>query len=97
MTPLPPGVRELFLAPFAVDRFGVYVRDARGDLASFQFSGTNEPRGWGRHQYLDDGTPRHDAWCAWFDANVPAGAPLDDVARLLNEAWAPNPLAPAAG
>lgn len=103
-TPLPPDVRTLFRAPFQTDKqqveseghvyplsVPIFVHDADGDMAA-SLTRINArrpvPRGYGRHQYLFNGDARHDAWCEWFTANVPERATLEDVARILNEAWA---------
>jgi len=101
-TPLPPDVKTLFRAPFRTDRQeledagshhpcgrALFVNDADGHMASSWFTRRRvEPRGHGYHAYLPSGIQRHDAWCAWFTANVPERATLEDVARILNEAWA---------
>ena len=103
-TPLPPDVKTLFRAPFRTDKqqvgsageaypldAPVFVHDADGDMAASLYrinARKTAPRGYGRHQYLRDGDARHDAWCEWFTANVPERATLEDVARILNEAWA---------
>jgi len=100
-TPLPPDVKTLFRAPFRTDRQivgkdwpsgrrSLRLYDGNMDTVSTVSIHTGDPvpRGYGRSQYLPNGDARHDAWCAWFTANVPERATLEDVARILNEAWA---------
>lgn len=90
------------MAPFKTDReqveasgseypfnHALFVFDSRGTTAVSIYSRKRcEARGHGRHIHLKDGIARHHEWQAWFKHNVPKNASLDDVARILNEAWA---------
>lgn len=73
--------------------YAVFVHDANGWMAASRVTNGQRrsvvPRGYGRHQYLINGDARHDAWCAWFRKAVEprAGTDLDEVAKILNDAW----------
>jgi len=89
-----PDVKKLFVPPFTAhgpeggapivvsDRMKNTVATAYGTGSCWWM-----PRGWGRHQYMEDGEALHDAWCAFFRALVGDERDAVEVVRRLNEAW----------
>ena len=96
LAPLPPGARALFKPPFqaiGVEGRMLFVYDSAGRMVASRDSRTGMPipRGHGRHCYLPNGLTHHDAWCDWFEANVPGTATLEETTKALNRAWAAPP------
>lgn len=61
-TPIPAG----FVAPFRADDLQIYIFDANGRMAADLVMGFPRPRGWGRIQYLDNGSAQMDEWKTYF-------------------------------
>ena len=85
-------VRSLFAAPFEAvgptESQPLYLLDSKAHVAASRLTRKRwEPRGWGRHQYMEDGEARHTAWCVFFESLVKDERDAAKVVALLNEAW----------
>lgn len=88
MTPPSPEVKALFRAPFKTCPMDLFVMSEDGNMAASPEDDEGVmPRGWGFIQKRRGGDRLYDAWCDWFEANIPRGVLAPECARLLNEAW----------
>ena len=81
---IPPGVLGLFRTPFYHDGGG-YIRDGAFNVAASYTPPV--PRGWGRIQYLPNGSELFDQWSTVFRTIAGDATDHDTIARLLTEHW----------